>query len=87
MAKIHLAGRVAFHRAEHTNCLFSTERSTLKTYIQVTLLIRLYLGIYAYENTYVYAMTISGKKEATDLKESRNGYVEGFEGRKEKEEM
>lgn len=57
----------------------SSKQVDLKLYIQITSyeLIRLFLGIYVY--LYVYN---KHGKEAMDQKETREEYMEGFEGRK-----
>lgn len=37
--------------------------------------------------TFIYSVTVKNKKEATNLKETPEGYMQGFEKRKGKGEM
>lgn len=74
-------------REEHISWLSSTERMTLKTHILVTLyeLNRLFScvrAIYIYSNTYKHAMT-TDKKEAVNLKKSRERDKGGRKGKRE----
>lgn len=54
-----------------------------------TIWTQLYSGIHVYKHTYMRTITISGKKETMNLKESREGrgIWEGFGGRKGKGKM
>lgn len=72
---------IVFSREEHNNWLSNTKWAALKTCIRVTLfrLRRLYLGIY----TYIH----SNKKEAVNLKESKEGLCRRVRGRNEGVEM
>lgn len=65
---------------EHTNWLSSTKRSALKINIQVTTYGINRLHLYIFNNN-------QWKKETMNLKESGEGYMEEFEGRKEKEKI
>lgn len=78
---------VAFPKEEHSNWLFGAKWSALKIYIQVTLyrLNQLDLRIYMYIHICIQKQLM--KKEATNLNENREGYMEGLRRRKGKGEM
>lgn len=59
-------GEIAFSREEHINCLSSTKRSALKTYIQVCFIWTeqvIFSILYAYTYAYIHVIT-SNEKEA-----------------------
>lgn len=67
----------------------SAKCSALKAYIQVasiTLLNRVYLGIYTYTHTHSHTITVN-EKRAINLKESGEKHIEGLGGKKGRGEM
>lgn len=70
-------GDTVLAREKHTTWLSNTKCSALETSIQVIYrLSRLYLGLEIYTCTYMYIRAINRKKEAMNLKKSREGYME-----------
>lgn len=75
---------------EHTNSFLSNGNwSTLKTHIQVTLygLNHVYIRICMYVQITICIQSQLMKREAMNLKDSREGFKAGFKGRKGKGEM
>lgn len=67
--------------------LSSAKWSALKTHTGSTIWSEMVIFSNISVYSYIQAITISGKKEAVNLKENREGYEMGFGGRKEKKEI
>lgn len=79
-------------KEEHTNWLFNTIWSALKTYIQARLyeLSMLYSGMYMstiHTHTHTYRYAITTNEYRHEFEENKEEYMEGFGGKKGKEEM
>lgn len=76
-------GETILSSVELANCFSTTKCSAVKTYTQVILrkLGGIDLGICVYTYTYVF-IAIKNQTESMNLKESREGYMGDFGGKK-----
>lgn len=72
-------------QGRHTDWLFSAKWTALKIYIHCIDSMGIFRTIYVYTNTYMHAITTGGGGgRGTNVKESREEYVRGLEGRRVK---